>query len=124
MIYLDINGRLGNQMFQYAFSRRVQLATQQKLTIQFKTNPEFGTFGKDGWENSLAHFKTVDYEEFVDAKPIWLSKASFKQKIIGLYALLKKRLFQKHNEINNNLSKQLSLLPMLRSNGLYWLYNG
>ena len=35
MIYVDFTGRCGNQMFQYAFARKIMLAVNNKETIQF-----------------------------------------------------------------------------------------
>ena len=33
MIYVDLKGRLGNQLFEYAFARNMQKKTKQKICI-------------------------------------------------------------------------------------------
>ena len=35
MIYLQVEGRLGNQMFQYAFARSLQEKSQEEIVLDF-----------------------------------------------------------------------------------------
>ncbi len=66
MIYLDIHGRLGNQLFQYAYVRHLMKQIQEKrLTINFQSfiNESKGQ-GQTGWEDNLRFFKTVNYIKF------------------------------------------------------------
>ncbi len=59
MIYLVMAGRLGNQLFQYAMARKIQLETGQKIAIDFTAvenvkNPE--------WKNYLIDFNVSEYQ--------------------------------------------------------------
>lgn len=58
MIYLAIEGRLGNQFFQYAFARSLQKKTGEQLVIDY-TVPE--RVGCNGYEESLKYYNVVDY---------------------------------------------------------------
>lgn len=67
-IYVEVAGRLGNQLFQYAFARKLQILTGGNLIFDFKglgLNRSLGQTGKQGWENSLEHFNVAPYE-YVD----------------------------------------------------------
>ena len=69
MIYLIMCGRLGNQLFQYAFARKVQQETGQDLAIDFTAIDQVGNAE---WRNYLRitkfqHIKIVkknDYFQF------------------------------------------------------------
>lgn len=68
IIYVKMDGRLGNQMFQYAFARNLQKITGGELILDFsslKLNKAQGIMGKDGLENSLEHFNVTPYK-YVD----------------------------------------------------------
>ena len=63
MIYLSIMGRLGNQMFQYAFARRLKELTGQKITIDFGY---IDGFTQNGFSNSLSDFSVCEFIEVHD----------------------------------------------------------
>lgn len=68
IIYVKMDGRLGNQMFQYAFARNLQKITGGELVLDFsslKLNKAQGILGKDGLENSLEHLNVTSYK-YVD----------------------------------------------------------
>jgi hypothetical protein len=54
MIYLQSGGRLGNQLFKYAFARRLQIDRSDMLTINF---PHLNrTDNTSTWDNQLQYF--------------------------------------------------------------------
>lgn len=59
MIYLIMCGRLGNQLFQYAFARNVQLATGQELAIDFTAVNQVES---DEWRNYLDQYNVHNYK--------------------------------------------------------------
>jgi hypothetical protein len=52
-------GRLGNQLFQYAFARKVQLATGQELAIDFTAIDQVK---RDEWKNYLDQYNVHNYK--------------------------------------------------------------
>ena len=61
MIYLRIKGRLGNQMFQYAFARKIQEITGEQIAIDWSDVLSMHKADGDGWENSLKLFNVCPY---------------------------------------------------------------
>lgn len=59
MIYLIMCGRLGNQLFQYAFARKVQLETGQDLAIDFTAIEQVG---RAEWRNYLENYQVTTYK--------------------------------------------------------------
>lgn len=59
MIYIAVNGRLGNQLFHYAFSRQLQKHNPNE-TIVYNYDNVYRAHrpGNDGYENSLVYFHT------------------------------------------------------------------
>lgn len=52
MIYLNLLGRAGNQMFQYAYAKKLSIESKQSILITNKY-----LFDKEGYENYLMEFK-------------------------------------------------------------------
>lgn len=73
MIYLAIAGRMGNQLFQYAFARNLQIRTGEPLVIDF-----LHYSGEDGYEDALRYFNVVDYEKATGGEIPKLIKISLK----------------------------------------------
>ena len=69
MILVEMSGRLGNQMFRYAFARWLQIQGGEKdmdLTLDFTFIEQERKKGEmSGWEDSLAHFRTVPYNTVI-----------------------------------------------------------
>lgn len=59
MIYLIMCGRLGNQLFQYAFARKVQQETGQDLAIDFTAIDQVGNAE---WRNYLEDYQVSTYK--------------------------------------------------------------
>lgn len=63
MIHIYMRGRLGNQLFQYAFIRHLQKYNpNQKICYHFDEVYNAG-LAKDGFENSLKYFNTIGVVE-------------------------------------------------------------
>lgn len=75
MIYIYMRGRLGNQLFQYAFVRALQ---EKNPGIKVLYNfDEINSMGKkeDGWENSLKYFNVKEMKEMDNGNKPKLSVA-------------------------------------------------
>ena len=99
-------GRLGNQLFQYAFARKIQIITGQELAIDFTAienvnNPE--------WRNYLVDYNTHPYKIVTnrDYYPI--------QRYV--YALLK-RIRPKSNEMKQYRFDEF--VSVLANSGIYY----
>ena len=94
MIYVKMDGRLGNQLFGYAFARAVQVK-RGKLNEKIVLFWDKQTYsGMDGVENSLKYFACANnYESIVTNRfrIDFLRHASFMQKLLflGRHCLLK-----------------------------------
>lgn len=121
MIYLEMAGRLGNQLFRYAFAKRIQKMTGEELYIDFKRVYAKGD-EKDGWTNSLKLFNTKDYYEVNNRKDIFYKNSSLMQKI--MYFLYKAG----NRCLKNNKVKlrkyQLKWQPILNKYNLYFIEIG
>ncbi len=121
MIYLEMAGRLGNQLFRYAFAKRIQKITGEELYIDFKRVYSKGE-EKDGWTNSLKLFNTQNYYEVNDRKDIFYKNASFMQKII--YTIYKVGNFYFKKDKAKLRRYQLKCQPLLNKYNLYFIEIG
>ena len=107
MIYLEMAGRLGNQLFRYAFARRIQEITGEELYIDFKRVYQKGT-EEQGWTNSLKLFKTAKYFEVNDKKKdLFFDNATIMQKIIYFLYKVGNQIFK--NNKNKLIKYQLKI---------------
>lgn len=63
-IYVKLDGRLGNQFFQYAFARKIQSLIGGELILDFtslKLNASKGYYGENGVVNHLENFNVKPY---------------------------------------------------------------
>ena len=85
MINVEMHGRLGNQLFQYATARSLQEKTHQPMQFSFRTvNTEKDKEGNTGWEDSLKLFRVKEYKTYVGNKSVLFLDTSIFQKLIGL----------------------------------------
>lgn len=70
MIYVDLKGRLGNQLFEYAFARKMQLLSGEKIIFNTRGIQEDNS---DAYhiEEQLHYFKLNDNCEFSNNKLPW-----------------------------------------------------
>ena len=65
MIKIETHGRLGNQLFQYAAARSLQLKTGQELLFSFReVINEADQEGGSGWEDALKYFNVAQYRTY------------------------------------------------------------
>jgi len=82
MVAAFISGRLGNQMFQYAFSKAVKLAQGDDTPLMFDFHKvSFAGKQEDGFEDSLKFFKVEKYRE---EEKLMRKYTSFFQKLLYL----------------------------------------
>ena len=63
MIKVELHGRLGNQLFQYAAARLIREKTGQEILISLRTiENEKDKEGGKGWEDSLRYFNVTPYK--------------------------------------------------------------
>jgi hypothetical protein len=72
MIYVEMQGRCGNQLFRYAFARYLQEISGEELTISF--NELACHEGEDGWVNELLNFNVVPYQLYEKKEDYYLMK--------------------------------------------------
>lgn len=123
MIYVEMDGRCGNQLFHYAVARYVQLATGDKqLCINFnkifdKKMPE------DGWVDYLKDFNTVQYKYYTKSGSVLKNESNFIQKlVIALKAVQIK--FTSHRSRQERAELAQSGQKLLNSVGVYWVREG
>lgn len=83
MIYTEMKGRLGNQLFKYAFSRKIQIARNRNEKMVFSFNNMIGRDPNDGWEDALKYFKTKEYFHYEGKGHVVMHKSSFLQRIVA-----------------------------------------
>lgn len=113
MIHIFIRGRLGNQLFQYAFVRNIQnINPKHEVVYHFNDVYSQGTV-EDGWENSLKYFKTIDVNEAETSCSLsWVQKV-----ILHLYWWK-----YPHNEsIDIKNTYQMKWVKILSHFGLFYL---
>ena len=94
MIYIDFNGRCGDQFFQYAFARKIQLYLNNKepLCFNFYNQERWRIkLNDNSFKNNLADFNVVSNESFINEKTNIDRFGSMKQKkLLVRYEFIKK----------------------------------
>ncbi len=125
MIYLEMAGRLGNQMFRYSFARKLSLLSGKELIIDFdRVYKKDNYLNTNGWTNSLKLFKAKNnFKELNNSKgKIFFRNASFMQ----LYYYFYFKFFSKILKKNKKKLKefQLKMQPKLNKYNLFFLELG
>lgn len=114
-IYLPIQGRIGNQLFQYAFARKIQNEIGEDAEVIIDDS----SVERLNWENALVHYKlpNVKYThiKIMDSQAV-LSKQYLLRKIY--------RLFTRNADYKNKYKWEKRLQPLLNKNGLFLCENG
>lgn len=119
MIYIDFNGRCGDQFFQYAFARKVQLkiGNNEKLCFNFYNQERWRKkLNDNSFRNNLEDFRVVPNESYVNERTNLERFGSKKQK----------RLWSRY-EFAKKLSRKLKIKWFAKShqrkmqkNGIYY----
>ena len=121
MIYLEMHGRLGNQMFQYAAAKALQIETNQSIGISFRKVIGANSEGTVGWNNSLEDFCVGSYSTIDDCKNLFKKLNSLKKILCIIYAVSYKPYMK---NIQRWYQYQLKWCPLLDKFGIRWLANG
>lgn len=121
MIYVEMHGRLGNQLFQYATARSLQEKNGQELCLSFNKVIGANTEGVNGWENSLTQFNTTQYKIYDKKNDLFRELGIIKQLVCIFYALSYKPFM---GDINKWFFYQRKWCSFLDRIGVRWLANG
>lgn len=127
MIKVELHGRLGNQLFQYATARALQEKTGQDILISLRTiKGEKDKEGGSGWEDTLKYFNVKKYKIYTKKLPIMLYKSSLIQiaLMFAYYAAYKPFLKKNPYDFVGLKNKQLKWAPLLNKYGVWWLKQG
>ncbi len=116
-----MHGRLGNQLFQYAYARKIQIETGQEICICFREVESKGGGISDGWEDSLKYLKVSDYQIYKRSLPFIFYKINlFSAVLAGIYYLAYLR---KKGNRREMINYQKKWCPVLDKFGIRWLAN-
>ena len=122
-IILNASGRLGNQLFQYAFAKKVQKRIGGEIIINFHNIEEKNkVYPNQNWEDGLANFHT-SYEKVSLGRKELVTKyfSRFQKYLILLNYILVRTIFKNENYKNYDKLKPISkkYANFLLSKGLY-----
>lgn len=120
MIKIQMHGRLGNQLFQYAYARKIQMETGQKICICFQEVESKGDIS-DGWEDTLKYFKVSDYKVYKKKLPFIFYKMNFFSIILAVIYYLS--YLTKKRDRKETINYQKKWCPILDKFGIRWLIN-
>lgn len=123
MIYVEMGGRCGNQLFHYAVARYIQLKNgDNKLVLNYA--PVFKEHKEaEGWYDVLAEYKTVPYTYYNKEGSVLKNETNLLQKLlVGLKAV--------HIKLYSNKNRQTRAdkapigQKILNKAGIYWIREG
>ena len=97
-IIVQMSGRLGNQLFQYAFGRNAQIKSGGRLIINFYTVEEKNkNFPDQMWGDSLKYFNTNYEADLTPLNKFWKKYLNPVQYILlMLRGVLRSTVFKKY----------------------------
>ena len=120
MVYLDIAGRCGNQMFQYAFARKLSIINHDEITIDFSLMDVYAKRHNDPtFRDELYSFEASNhYEKIVDgSNKIYRYGSKEQVYVFKVYTKIK-RFLQKYFK-DKRLANKL-LYRVMCHYGIYW----
>lgn len=123
-MYVEMDGRCGNQLFHYAVARYIQLATNDDLQLYLNFNKIFDKkMPEEGWVDYLKDFKTIPYKYYSHSGTILKNESNFVQKCaIALKAAQIKFYDNKSRQIQAD--KAQIGQKLLNKLGIYWVREG
>ena len=122
-IIVQMSGRLGNQLFQYAFGRNAQIKSGGRLIINFYTVEEKNkNFPDQMWGDSLKYFNTNYEADLTPLNKFWKKYLNPVQYILLMLrgvlrsTVFKKSKFQTYDDLSR-ISKKIA--DLFRYNSLY-----
>ena len=127
MIRLEMHGRLGNQMFRYAFARKLQIKTGLPIIVSFHFvrlmySPQKTAVWDKGWENSLQYFNVAPMQEYKGSRRVLFYKPDFPQCLIACAFILYCKKFRGAS-LMSLANKQLSWKKILDVLGVFCISN-
>lgn len=122
MIYVEMSGRCGNQLFKYAAGRKMQILFNKKLVLNFHSINKRIAKDELYWENSLNHFNVSKYE-LLDSKKwmIYVHGNVLQQSAITIQRLLGKIPYKNKSIFYR---RQIAVQPIMSKLGVYHLNRG
>lgn len=122
MIRVEMHGRLGNQLFQYAAARAIQEINNEKIVISFRQIYDGANEPVVGWENSLQYFNVKDFVELNTSRSILFYGFHPLQVFSSLiyYFMYKKYSYR----MQDLFLYQKKWCPFLDIIGVRWIANG
>ncbi len=120
MIGLELKGRLGNQMFRYAYARALIHSRGERDTLLLGLEDFKNADSSQGWENALKYFNIINYTESSD-KLVNLSKSTYLSFLSRSFYFLGK--LSSPISRNCQLKIQASMYPMMAKHGLYYSFD-
>ena len=114
-IYIPLQGRIGNQLFQYALARKIQLNKSDNAVIVMDDSDVL----RCNWENSLIHYNLPNVEYRHDSIIENECKASKKYLLRKVY-----RLFTRNKDYISKYRNEQILNGLLNRNGMFLCENG
>ena len=105
-IFVDMNGRLGNQLFQYAFARKLSIRNNYDLVFDFKNVLNKGIELKctDSFVDSLRFFNVVSYNRVFESGFEIKKHGTFRQKTLLKFYYFFRKIYL-HFNLNKSLQK-------------------
>jgi hypothetical protein len=123
MIYVQMGGRLGNQLFRYAAARAVQekYYPNEPLCFDYSYLAKEGT-PETGWVDSLQDFNTINYL-YHTKDGVIMHEGSLHQKIVCMQYYSRLRKFTRY-QMNEEYLYEKRWSSKLNRNGIYWYRTG
>ena len=126
MIKVETHGRLGNQLFQYAAARSLQMKTGQELLFSFReVVNEADQEGGSGWEDALKYFNVVPYRIYSKRNLLFYHSSPRQIAItLAFYRDYKPFLMRNPYDFVGLYERQVKWAPKLDRAGVHWLRQG
>lgn len=129
MIYVEMNGRLGNQMFRYAFARMIQIQGNNKDGLCFDfSNIDMENRKREmpGWEDSLRHFNVAPYVRYQRKcdRPLIVEHTTLPEKAVLAIEWAGDRLWYKRRGVLSRLDWRKKFLAWHNRHGIYQTFIG
>lgn len=123
MVYVEMAGRCGNQLFHYAVARYIQIKIgDDKLCINFEKVFEQHK-ESEGWYDVLAEYKTAPYEYYSKKGSVLKNETNIVAKIVvAIKALQIKSNARKSRQIQADRASWGQ--KILNFFGVYWIREG
>ena len=123
MIYVQMGGRCGNQLFRYASARYVSYLLNDSDIICDFTQVHHGGTKEDGWVNFIDDFQVMPHRNEANLLKTLILKTSLKQKLlIGLRTLVHLGNWKKSRQEAADCADRMQ--ELLNKNGIFWNAEG